>query len=52
MNDRQLASQDAFQGKAEAAYSRLAASVEQTLKASVADSAPPARRCSLSWKPP
>ena len=51
MNDRQLASQDAFQ--AEAAYSRLAASVEQTLKASVADSAaPPARRCSLSWKPP
>ena len=39
MNDRQLASQDAFQGKAEAAYSRLAASVEQTLKASVADSA-------------
>ena len=38
MNDRQLASQDAFQG-AEAAYSRLAASVEQTLKASVADSA-------------
>jgi hypothetical protein len=37
-NERQIASQDAFHGKAEAAYTRLAASVEQSLKESVAES--------------
>ena len=52
MNDRQLASQDAFQG-GRGRLQPLDASVEQTLKASVADSArAAARRCSLSWKPP
>ncbi|AXE94808.1 DUF802 domain-containing protein [Paraburkholderia terricola] len=39
LNERQIASQDAFHGKTEAAYLRLASSVEQSLKASVADSA-------------
>ncbi|MCP3023596.1 DUF802 domain-containing protein [Cupriavidus basilensis] len=39
LHERQLASQDAFHGKAEAAYTRLACSVEQSLKESVADSA-------------
>ncbi|RAS34436.1 DUF802 domain-containing protein [Paraburkholderia bryophila] len=38
LNERQVASQEAFHGKAEAAYTRLAASVEQSLKQSVADS--------------
>ncbi|PMS30676.1 DUF802 domain-containing protein [Paraburkholderia rhynchosiae] len=37
-NERQLASQEAFHGKAQAAYTCLAASVEQSLKQSVADS--------------
>ncbi|MFL9896896.1 DUF802 domain-containing protein [Paraburkholderia fungorum] len=37
-NERQIASQDTFHGKAEAAYTRLAASVEQSLKESVAAS--------------
>jgi Domain of unknown function (DUF802) len=37
-NERQIASQDTFHGKAEAAYTRLAASVEQSLKESVAES--------------
>jgi hypothetical protein len=39
LSERQIASQDAFHGKTEAAYMRLAASVEQSLKASVAESA-------------
>ncbi|HYS65579.1 MAG TPA: DUF802 domain-containing protein [Paraburkholderia sp.] len=39
LNERQIAGQDAFHGKTEAAYMRLASSVEQSLKASVADSA-------------
>jgi hypothetical protein len=39
LNTRQIASQDAFHGKAEAAYTRLASSVEQSLKESVAESA-------------
>ncbi len=39
LNDRQLASQDAFQGKAEAAYARLAAAMEASMKDSVAQSA-------------
>ncbi|WP_447989618.1 DUF802 domain-containing protein [Achromobacter spanius] len=39
MNDRQLASQDAFQGKAEAAYARLASVMEQSMKEGVAESA-------------
>ncbi|CUK06091.1 Domain of uncharacterised function (DUF802) [Achromobacter sp. 2789STDY5608615] len=39
LNERQLASQDAFQGKAEAAYARLAAAMEQSMKESVAESA-------------
>ncbi|KGD88104.1 chemotaxis protein [Achromobacter sp. RTa] len=39
LNDRQLASQDAFQGKAEAAYARLAAVMEQSMKDGVAHSA-------------
>ncbi|WP_434114261.1 DUF802 domain-containing protein [Paraburkholderia caffeinilytica] len=37
-NERLIASQDAFHGKAEAAYTRLASSVEQSLKDSVAES--------------
>ncbi|RKE37577.1 uncharacterized protein DUF802 [Paraburkholderia sp. BL23I1N1] len=37
-NERQIASQDAFHSKAEAAYTRLATSVEQSLKESVAES--------------
>jgi hypothetical protein len=37
-NARQIASQDAFHSGTEAAYTRLAASVEQSLKASVAES--------------
>ncbi|MEC5404405.1 DUF802 domain-containing protein [Paraburkholderia sp. MPAMCS5] len=37
-NERQLASQEAFHGNAQAAYTRLAASVEQSLRESVADS--------------
>lgn len=37
--DRQIANQDAFHSKTEATYTRLAASVEQSLKASVAESA-------------
>jgi hypothetical protein len=39
LNDRQLASQDAFQGKAEAAYARLASVMEQSMKDGVAHSA-------------
>jgi hypothetical protein len=39
LSARQLASQDAFHGKTEAVYTRLAASVEQSLKDSLADSA-------------
>lgn len=39
MNDSQLASQDAFQGKAEAAYARLASVMEQSMKEGVAESA-------------
>lgn len=38
VGERQIASQEAFHGRAEAAYTRLASSVEQSLKASVADS--------------
>ncbi|MFC3549893.1 DUF802 domain-containing protein [Lysobacter cavernae] len=38
-SERQLASQDAFHGKTEAIYSRLAASVEQSLKDSIAGGA-------------
>jgi len=38
LNERQIASQEAFHGRAEAAYTRLASSVEQSLKTSVADS--------------
>ncbi|TDY21072.1 uncharacterized protein DUF802 [Paraburkholderia sp. BL6665CI2N2] len=38
LNERQIASQEAFHGRAEAAYARLASSVEQSLKESVADS--------------
>ncbi|WP_027800620.1 DUF802 domain-containing protein [Paraburkholderia dilworthii] len=38
LNERQLASQEAFHSKAQVAYTRLAASVEQSLKESVADS--------------
>jgi hypothetical protein len=38
LNERQIASQDAFHGKAEAAYTRLASSVEHSLKESVAES--------------
>ena len=37
--ERQIASQDAFHGKTEATYTRLASSVEQSLKDSVAESA-------------
>ncbi|MEW6343764.1 MAG: DUF802 domain-containing protein [Pseudomonadota bacterium] len=39
LSERQAASQDAFHGKTEAAYMRLAASVERSLKESVAESA-------------
>ncbi|MFM0738710.1 DUF802 domain-containing protein [Paraburkholderia xenovorans] len=38
LNERQIASQEAFHGKAEAAYTRLATSVAQSLKDSVAES--------------
>jgi hypothetical protein len=38
-NERQLTNQDAFHAKTETSYRRLAASVEQSLKQSVADSA-------------
>ncbi|MFM0179609.1 DUF802 domain-containing protein [Paraburkholderia aspalathi] len=38
LNERQIASQDAFHNRAEATYTRLAASVEQSLKESVAES--------------
>jgi hypothetical protein len=48
LNERQIASQDAFHGRTEAAYMRLAASVEQSLKHSVADSA---RAASAALKP-
>jgi hypothetical protein len=48
LNERQIASQDAFHGRTEAAYTRLAASVEQSLKHSVADSA---RAASAALKP-
>jgi hypothetical protein len=48
LNERQIASQDAFHGKTEAAYTRLAANVEQSLKSSVADSA---RAASAALKP-
>lgn len=39
LSDRQLASQDLFQGKAEAAYARLASVMEQSMKESMAQSA-------------
>lgn len=39
LNERLAAGQDMFHGKAEAAYTRLAASVEQSLKHSIAESA-------------
>ncbi|WP_191575383.1 DUF802 domain-containing protein [Achromobacter insolitus] len=39
LNERQIASQTAFQGKAEAAYARLASVMEQSMKDSVAQSA-------------
>jgi len=39
VNERQFASQDAFHGRTEATYTRLANSVEQSLKDSVAESA-------------
>lgn len=39
VNEQQLASQDAFRSRAEAAYTNLAASVAQSLKESVAESA-------------
>ncbi|MFT4249025.1 MAG: DUF802 domain-containing protein [Pseudomonas sp.] len=38
-SERQLASQEAFHGRSEAAYARLASSLEQSLKDSVAESA-------------
>ncbi|MFM0312767.1 DUF802 domain-containing protein [Paraburkholderia sp. RL17-383-BIF-A] len=38
LNERQIASQEAFHVRTEATYTRLASSVEQSLKASVADS--------------
>ena len=38
LTERQIASQDAFHGKTEATYARLASSVEQSLKESVAES--------------
>lgn len=39
LNERQIASQEAFHGKSAAAYTRLASSVERSLKESVAESA-------------
>jgi len=48
LNERQIAAQDTFHGKTEAAYARLAANVEQSLKSSVADSA---RAASAALKP-
>ncbi|MFP3568405.1 DUF802 domain-containing protein [Paraburkholderia sp. SIMBA_030] len=39
LNERQIASQDAFHGRTEAAYTRLAASVERSLNESVAETA-------------
>lgn len=39
LNERQLASQEAFQSKAEAAYTRLAAAMEQSMRESVTVSA-------------
>jgi cytochrome b len=39
LNERMAANQDAFHGKTDAAYTRLAATVEQTLKDSVVDGA-------------
>ena len=39
LNERQIASQDAFHAKTEAVYTRLASSVEQSMKASVSESA-------------
>jgi hypothetical protein len=39
LNERQLAGQEAFHGKTEAVYTRLAASVDQSLRQSVAESA-------------
>jgi hypothetical protein len=39
LNERQLASQEAFHGRTEAVYTRLAGSVERSLRDSVADSA-------------
>jgi Domain of unknown function (DUF802) len=39
LNERQIASQDAFHTKTEATYTRLAASVEKSMRASVAESA-------------
>ena len=39
LNERQIAIQEAFHGKAAAAYTRLAGSVERSLKESVAESA-------------
>jgi hypothetical protein len=48
VNARQIASQDAFHGKTEAAYTRLASSVEQSLKESVAQSA---RAAGLALQP-
>ena len=39
LSERQIATQDAFHSKAATAYTRLAASVEQSMRASVADSA-------------
>jgi len=38
-NERQIANQDAFHGKTEASYTRLASSVEASLKESIAESA-------------
>jgi hypothetical protein len=39
LNERQIASQDAFHGKTEAVYARLASSVEQSIRLTVAESA-------------
>jgi hypothetical protein len=39
LNERQIASQEAFHGRTEAVYTRLASSVEQSLRRSVAESA-------------
>jgi hypothetical protein len=48
LNERQIASQDAFHGKTEVAYTRLASSVEQSMKSSVAESA---RAASAALRP-